>query len=1255
MQPFDSYTCSLSGNHIVEAGAGTGKTYNIQILVARMVLAGTPIDRILVVTFTRNATAELRERIRGVLIEVIDALRVGKLDADSRAARLVKDMDASQALELLTIALRDIDSAAIYTIDAFCIRMLNENAFESNRRYNIAICPDVSALIRTAVNDFVRRVFFVRGDSAEDAFFFRQFAYGYCNIKADSLFDACKAALNDTYAICDFGNDGDDNVTLEEDCTNAAQACYQEFIKKCINAAIIFKCGSLEVPSNEHRELWCSQVAALQEYLSEALGIVMNSTGGMQTQPWRVKRKIDESWLQFSLGGEKWFASGTKCNPPKDVVEKLLCNDALNKFKRVVTAQAVREVCNAVQKLKDANGVITYSDSLTQMQHALDTPDSPLCEVVRKRYNCAIVDEFQDTNAGQYAVFKRIFGDSPVHSFFMIGDPKQAIYSFRGGDIYSYSTARDDVADANEEHLHTLTQNFRSSTAYIAAMNQFFGSTGVDFFNTKNSDEAANAMPAIDFEQIQPSGKEDTLKIELPGGDEWPLLSSGGDAITNDDLAIEATVTEICQLLAQRSHIFVAGTPLTAGHIAVLVRNNKTGSKLEQELLKRGVNCCLHGASGLFERPEAKQLLTILDAIDESNRRERVMALLALPLFNFDMDTLKRFHDEDAGAVQSILTDLRQQWEETTFLQMYNRFMRLSLRDLLGESADEQTAERTIAQLMVGHPSENDLAIWKQLGEALHYIAITERYGIAEIIAWLRDAIHGYENKNDENAGEDELEDKLMRIRIRTQDDAVTIMTIHKSKGLQFPIVFLPRIGKYCGGNVPKNKRYHDGKGRRKLVIDTAADAVQECCDREAQAERRRLLYVAITRARYMFRLIGGLENLFDEEEIQPQLPSKAVLVWGCEMPPVTGDASAEKTQPAVTPYERFDAHCPRGWQTCSYTSLSKARKLANASDSAAVPDATHAAMQSDDDTPPPVVPSDAGYSDESGVSSVDAVQEERSAIFRFSRGAAAGKVWHKLFEELDYQQEDDEELRNWLRDELTRYHQLPKDDDALCSAMLDAAFAVVRGVMDNPLPGTSICLRDVSPSQRRHELNFKFSLGGGDGIDCTAVRKLLAEYAIAMPDGWFAANASATPDNAEESVTYRDFTLVGAIDLIFRAQDKFWIVDWKTNALCKYGETPSLERFDPGSPDCMLAAEMDDHFYTLQYLIYTVAFMQWYASVNRGFVWDEDAYERLFGGCCYVFLRGVAPTHPGRGYFTARPQWPLIEQLYRILGRRTR
>jgi exodeoxyribonuclease V beta subunit len=1220
MKDFDSYSCSLSGNHIVEAGAGTGKTYNIQILVARMVLAGTPIARILVVTFTRNATAELRERIRGVLIELIDALRSDTITEGSRAALLLKDIDHQIALERLMVALRDFDSAAIYTIDAFCIRMLNENAFESNRRYNITICPDVSDLVKTAVNDFVRRVFFVQGSSADADFAYRQFAYPHSGITANELLESCNKAFNDSYAKCDYGDDVEG-----QDCTTAAKACYDEFIKSCEAAARILDYSVEKQPINE-RELWQQYVAELKTFLFEARGVLCTTKGEMRKQTKPAREAVEASRYNFASEGAAWFA-GTKSSVPIDVAHDFLCQDALSRFKRVVKAQAAREVREAVQALKDANGVLTYNDSLTQMCEALKAPDSTLCEVVRKRYACAIVDEFQDTNEGQYVVFKRIFGDSPEHAFFMIGDPKQAIYSFRGGDIFSYLTARNDVDE--EENRHTLRRNFRSSPAFIDAMNKFFGTLGYEYFKIFE-DEA----DGIEFNPILPGDKTNALTIDLSGGDTWPLLSCGSDAVSNNDRAVDATVAEVCALLAQREHIQVAGEPLSAKHIAVLVRNNETGSNIEAELLKRGVNCCLHGATGLFARAEAAQLLTILKAIDEPNRRESVMALLALPLFNFDMATLKRFHDEDAGAVQVILTDLREQWEESTFLQMYNRFMRLTLGDLLGSEAED--GERTIAQLMVGRRGECELPIWKQLGEVLHYVAITEHYGIAETINWLREAIHGNEKKD---ASEDELEQQLTKIRMRTQDDAVTIMTIHKSKGLQFPIVFLPRIGKYKWKG--KNNRYHDEEGIRRQVMDTADENVQERCDGEAQAEMRRLLYVAITRAQYMFRLVGGLEDLFENVDTPPAIEHVEMPVW-CNAPAPA--VAPEQSASAMAEYEYFDAHCPRGWQTCSYSSLSKSGKSTATAPVEDVP--SNPNLQGDDEPDIPPVQSAAGEEEEAEVAS-----EESLAVFKFARGAAAGKVWHKLFEELDYQERDDAVLRDWLVTELDRYHQLPHEDSdvELRNAMIEAAFAMARGVTDNALPGTSVKLCEVPSSQRRHEMNFKFRLGGGNGIDCTAVRKVLLDRAIAVPDGWFVKDSAET---TADMLTYRDFTLVGDIDLIFQSQDKFWIVDWKTNTLCKYGEMPSLERFEPRSPNCAMGAEMNEHFYTLQYLIYTVAFMQWYASLHRGFVWTEATYDELFGGCCYVFLRGVSQAHPDRGFFSARPQWSLIEQLYHILGR---
>ena len=388
--------------------------------------------------------------------------------------------------------------------------------------------------------------------------------------------------------------------------------------------------------------------------------------------------------------------SGKSASFPDDFIDSLFNTSAYGKFARAVTAAAIRQVRLDTRDAMAQEGVMTYDDMLWEMRNALENdPKHRLRDAIRQRYSCAIVDEFQDTDESQYRIFDDLFGQSPAHAFFMIGDPKQAIYSFRGGDIFTYCKARDAVS---RQMRSTLTVNYRSSPGYIAAMNRFFDDS--DFFTAAGN---GGETPQIAFNQIRDNDRVHDLQIQLPGSDQWPLLSAYSANGLPSEMAVRRTVDEIAQMLSCRDRILAEGRPINAGDIAVLVRTGSMGNSIEAELLARGINCSWRGAGGLLERPEAAALRCILEAIAEPRRRDRVMAMLALPVFHLDTMDLCRYHDHEAGAVQGVLLKLHQQWEESTFLQMFNRLLRLTRRELL--ASDDDDGDLTFAQMLAAYRS----------------------------------------------------------------------------------------------------------------------------------------------------------------------------------------------------------------------------------------------------------------------------------------------------------------------------------------------------------------------------------------------------------------------------------------------------------------------------------------------------------------------------------------------------------------------
>lgn len=1228
---FDAYNCPLTGNNLVEAGAGTGKTYNLQILVARLILAGLKMDEILVVTFTRNATAELRERLRNILSDLQNFIsgRTEAVHDTARAAKLLSRLpDTAQAHKRIDDALRDFDTAAIFTIHGFCQRMLAENAFESGTPYGMTLNENSDAIVKSAANDFIRKEFFAPGRGTPQTLALRQWAWFSTDVNSE-LFSKCKKLAGD-HSAKSFG------IPAPSDAIDQSAALYYTQYQALLARLSPYFEVDLSLPETPGEGQWLERLFATKTALDHIRETLLSQKGDLRKNialkncPYTVK--VQE--LPKPLDG--------LCS-----ADQLLLKSEISQFHHAVLNAAGDYLRKALQTAREEHSFFTFDDLLTSMRDALaGNSGAALRTAIRHRYHAALVDEFQDTDQTQYEIFNDLFGQSPEHLLFMIGDPKQAIYSFRGGDIYTYCNAR---AQAGV-HTYTLTTNYRSSANCVEAMNRYFaaGENGRGYFNPvpdSSLNGNASALPVIDFETINScdNGAIPPMELGFTPPVAWPALSC--HIVNSADNALKACVAEIRAMLRHRDKICLyrkdskCHTPLRASDIAVLVRSNSTGEKLEEMLLAAGINCIGVARQPLFARPEAAALLVILRAINEPRRRECFMNMLSLPAFALEPDELRRCQDGGvAGEFQLALLDLRKRWEQQSFLAMYRQFMGLTRTRLLGQTlcppVQQHKNMKIVAQLLNGVPNQSEISIWKQLGEALDYIAGERRLSPTELTAFLERQIDscassGSGGSADSAMPEDETMDTLTKLRMRTQDDAVSIMTIHGSKGLQFPFVFLPDLRDQPNSRTPRGDFYHDADGRRRMLTDSnAAPAAITAAQNESFAETRRLTYVAITRAELLCRIVTVKDAICGETEEIEWLPGLAADA-GNETPLSTA------VMPEMAAYHPFSAPCPQGWQTCSYSSLSRISPTGAPADSATAAGEAENTGNDDDALPPAILTGETPAA-EAAVSVTPP-----PPIFRFPRGIEAGLLWHRIFEQLDYQQNDMTQLREWTANQLDNGRQLPPPGHPLREEMLTAFVDMIRGVKEQPLFASGQPLNTIAPSRRRHEMDFKFQIAHGDGLHTAQLRHTLTDAGIDVPENWFA--------DDDEPLKFRDFALSGQIDLLYEDGGQFRIVDWKTNILAPFGERPNLEFFNPRSPLCRMREEMDAHFYTLQYLLYTVTFMKWYAGLHPGFHWTEEQYDRLFGGCCYVFLRGVSHQRPGYGLFETKPQWQLAAGTYRI------
>jgi exodeoxyribonuclease V beta subunit len=837
----------------------------------------------------------------------------------------------------------------------------------------------------------------------------------------------------------------------------------------------------------------------------------------------------------------------------------------------------------------------SYDDLLLNLRTALQTPGrgAQLAESIRNRYRAALIDEFQDTDPIQYDIFTSIYKDSgqPV---FLVGDPKQAIYSFRGADIFAYLRAKQEAGDE-----YTLATNWRSDPGLITAFNALFGLCPNPFL-----------LPEIPFHPVQAADLTHP-RLVTPGDDRGPLRiwfmgQDGAGKPLNKGVArpriAGATAGTIAGLLNQgeRGEAYLeherGRRPLRGSDMAVLVRNHRQAGEIRRALLALGVPSVEQSRDSVFETPEALELERVLLAVVTPRREERLRAALVTDVLGLSAAVLHGLLADERDWERLLLEfhGYHQLWREQGFIRMFRNL--LVGRDVYRRLLGFRDGERRMTNLL-------------HLAELLQEASVNQRLGMEGLVQWLA-----------AQRAEPAADQETQQLRLESDADLVQIVTIHKSKGLEYPIVFCPFLWDAKLWSASEDIiSFHDPDRDNVAVLDMGSEARdwhRGLAEREELAEELRLAYVALTRAKYRCYTVWG--SLRDGE--------KSALAWLLYRPPVVQaqkdlhgahreyvkglnaeallsglqrlaaqGAGTVQVSPLPTqsePYQprradgeafraRYFAGEPRlGWRFSSFTALQERR-------GGELPDYDGS------------VPTAAAPADTAGRN-----------IFTFPQGARAGRCLHAIFEQIDFTQ-GDEPLMQTTRSVLRKY--------GFASEWVDVVAQMVRRVLQVPLdPGGSVTLGGVGRAQRLTELAFMYRFAS---LDAQALKGLLSRHG----EHWAA---------ALESAAFRlgEGFMRGFIDLAFAAGERVYLVDYKSNWL---GLAPE----DYGQR--ALARAMAAGGYHLQYLIYTVA-------LHRYLKWRRPGYDydRHFGGVRYLFLRGMDPRDPRRGVYAVRPPADLVAAL---------
>ncbi|WP_375425273.1 UvrD-helicase domain-containing protein [uncultured Friedmanniella sp.] len=1119
-EPFDVCGELPSGTTVLEASAGTGKTFTIAALTARYLAEGVVgLDQLMLVTFGRNASLELQLRVRDRLVATDLALRAALAGQPlpQIADDVVRGLCTADTAELaarqgrVARALADFDSATIATTHEFCLQMLDGLG--------------------------------VLGDREPQAVF------------VEHLGDLTREVASDVY-LRRYAADGREPFSF-----------------------------------------------------ADALKVAQQAVGAVHA---RLVPDVDP--LAAAVGA--------------DVAE------------RVAFATEVR---TEVERRKLVGRLFTYDDMLTRLRDALADPiwGAAAAERLRARYTVVMVDEFQDTDPVQWEILQRAFHGHAA--LILIGDPKQAIYAFRGADVYSYLDA---VATAGR--VQTLATNWRSDAAVVEALDALMGGAALGdpriVVRPVHADAQQRRLRGPDGSS--PSALRLRVRPYPPEADDPPKVSTVRPQVLSD------LVADVTATLGGGSELCLDGDwrPVEPADIAVLVRTNRRGEEVRGALVAAGVPAVMLGAASVFTSPMAAEWLTLLTALDQPRQQLARRAALT-PFLGWTFAEL-------AEASEERLTELAQR------VRFWSRVLAArGVAALLETITTDTSLPERLLRTVGGERRLTDL---RHLGEALHAAMVAGPLGTGALREWLQERMA-------------EARARLVgdgTRRLETDAAAVTVVTVHRSKGLEYPLVYLPDAWDLYVGDRDEGETlllHVDGDS----VLDVGGRSGPGRAERfrlaaqEDAGEHLRLLYVALTRAQCQvvtwwapsWNTPSSSLQRFLYRSLQPgEVPEPAY--------PLSGDPFGARSLGAQVALETMERRVPSPWQPpVDVPASMRARVFDRPLDLqwrrtsySALTAAVHGL-----ELPSPAVGSEAEpvhEDDESQVPPVGVgVQQEDlqprpgsvdpwatpSPMAELPSGVDFGTAVHAIFELVDPGAEDlAAELRRATALALSHAGSTSMSVDQLATALLP-----VFGTALGPLAGQRrLC--DLPVSDRLPELGFEMPLAGGDHtraeVTVGQLVPLLREHLPASDPLGRYADLVAHPALADQPL--RGY-LTGSIDAVLRVrgeagEPRYLVVDYKTNWLGSFDGRPLLlADYAPGR----LAEAMMSAHYPLQALLYSVA-------VHRLLRWRQPGYDPdvHLGGALYLFVRGMAgadtPTVEGvpAGVFSWRPPSALVTGLSDLL-----
>ncbi|HXE18597.1 MAG TPA: exodeoxyribonuclease V subunit beta [Castellaniella sp.] len=1201
VSPVDPLQFELRGSHLIEASAGTGKTWTIAALYVRLVLGHgghpprLPAD-ILVLTFTEAAARELRDRIRARLSQAAaafaepdDASTTADAAPDAAGDAFLAGLRAHyppdewpNAARLLALAAQSMDEASIFTIHAWCARVLRQHAFDSGSLFDQDLQTDLREQIRQVAWDYWRSQ--VAGlDGA--------------------LLDHVLSVWPKPDALLDLST----LLTLEAlpsapDMT-LARACAQAAASRAVSLQALKRPWVRDADVLEH---WLEDIrGGLKRYSASTVHRWLDALRSWAGDPAQESPPdMKKGWERLVPEGIAawWSGMGPAPSHPLSAALAQLQRDLADLSLRGPLLQhAVGWMAARLQQALSARAQTGFDGLLAGLARALEGERGPiLVRTLRRQFPVALIDEFQDTDPLQYRIFDRVYDvarNDPETALVLIGDPKQSIYGFRGADVHTYLRAARDCGD----RVHTLDRNFRASHAMVDAVNRCFGRRGDSAFPTGIPGET------IAFEPVKSRGRRDTWRVEGSAGSAlngfWLAPERAGETLgvgRYRDQAAALCAARIASLLAMgrsggagfddEEQGFRAVRP---ADVAVLVNNHAEARQVRAALGRVGLRSVyLSERDSVYDSPLARELAVCLRACAQPEDERAVRAALATPLLGLSVNRLDALvEDESAWDAQvGRFQAYHRCWWQRGLLPMLRMLMH-----------DFEVPARLLADGAEGE---------RQLTDCLH---------LAELLQQAADHLDGQHAvlRFLEQQRQSPTDEDARRVRLESDEDLVRVVTVHKSKGLEYPLVFLPFV---CAAPSARHDR-----GPARLIQDGRSVWVMAPDDAQARqlalerlGEEVRKLYVALTRACHAAWVVLGPLKAVNDSGIGHVLGEDLHAAWDG----LVGDGSGAVVWERDDAWEeslRVEEDAPRAlgparrlagpavaqsWWIASYSALHRPDAARDAATALVVPAAPQSAAEDvlrENRWAPAALAEGRGAQPDGG----------RAGPLRdFPRGSEAGTFLHGLLE--------------WAGRRQFRHLEDARD--------LIARRCKVRG-WEAHIDGLHQWLVDFAAT------DWRLPPPDGSVLRLDSVQTCVPEMEFWLPvadldtarlDGRIGRQLFPGVDRPGLAPTHLNGMFKGFIDLVLQADGRYYLIDYKSNDL-----GPQASDYAPPA----LVRAMCTARYDVQMAMYVLALHRQLKARL-----PDYRYDRHMGGALYLFLRGQ--DFPGQGLLAGRPPESLVEAL---------